>query len=313
MAGDLTVDLAGIELRNPLILASGVLGSKVSSLNRIAEHAGAVVTKSVSLKGRKGYDNPCVVNWRCGILNAVGLASPPAKEFAKELEGFNGKCPLIVSLFGSNLEEFEELVEIFHMADAFELNLSCPHAEKAGLEIGRDVKLVERIVKAVRRKTDLPVFAKFSIHMDLLYVAKACEEAGVSGITAINTVKGMLIDVESRTPILSHISGGVSGMAIKPIALKCVWDLYEVLGVPIIGCGGITDWRDVLEFVLAGAKAVQLGSALFFSIHVFESISESLRSYLRARGEDLADLIGVAHNPFKLKKHHDRTCASSAR
>ncbi len=295
MVGDLNIDLAGLNLRNPLILASGILGSKVSSLRLISKHAGAVVTKSVGLEGRVGYRNPCVVNWSCGILNAVGLASPPAREFAKELEKFKGECPLIVSLFGSKPEDFERLVEFFPMADAFELNLSCPHAEKAGLEVGKDEELVEEIIRAVKGSTKKPIFAKLSVHMNVVELGKICEDAGVDGVVVINTIKGLAIDVISRKPILSNVSGGVSGMAIKPIALKCVWDLYEELNIPIIGCGGITSWKDVVEFVLAGATAVQIGSALFFSRHVFESFSESLKSYLRIYGEDLHDIIGIAH------------------
>ncbi len=289
------VELATLKLRNPLMLASGILGSSVHSLNRLSSHVGAVVTKSVGLVGRMGNPNPCVINWRCGILNAVGLASPPAKDFAEELSRFNGSCPLIVSLYGSKPEEFAELVEMFDMADAFELNLSCPHAERLGLEVGKDPELVREIVRVVKSRTDKPVFVKLSLHMDYVEVGKVCEEAKADGVVAINTLRGMAIDVVSRKPILSNISGGVSGEAIKPIALKCVWDLFEELGIPIIGCGGITNWKDVLEFILAGATAVQIGSALFHSVHVFESITESLRSYLRICGENLSDLIGSAH------------------
>ena len=295
MTENLEVELAGLKLKNPLMLASGILGSYVSSLNRIARHAGAVVTKSVGLKAREGYRNPCVINWRCGILNAVGLASPSAKDFAKELSNFRRDCPLIVSLYASNPEDFAKLVDHFPMADAFELNLSCPHAKKLGLEVGKDPDLVKEIVKAVKASTDKPVFAKLSFHMDIVEIGKVCEEAKADGIVAINTVGGMAIDIVSRKPILSNVSGGVSGEAIKPIALKCVWDLFEELSIPIIGCGGITNWKDVIEFVLAGATAVQIGSALFYSRNIFKSLIESLKSYLRMYGEDLRDLIGQAH------------------
>ncbi len=295
MSASLEVELAGLKLRNPLMLASGILGSKVSSLNRIARHAGAVVTKSVGLNAREGYKNPCVVNWRCGILNAVGLASPSAEDFAKELSKFEKNCVLVVSLYGSKPEDFEKLPEHFPMADAFELNLSCPHAEKLGLEIGRDPDLVKEIIRAVKSKTDKPVFAKLSFHMNIVEIGKVCEEAKADGVVAINTVKGMAIDIVSRRPILSNVSGGVSGEAIKPIALKCVWDLFEEISIPIIGCGGITSWKDVVEFVLAGATAVQIGSALFYSGHIFKSIEESLKSYLRIYGENISDLIGQAH------------------
>ena len=291
----LEIELAGLKLKNPLILASGILGSYASSLNRIARHAGAVVAKSVGLKAREGYKNPCVINWRCGILNAVGLASPSVKDFAKELSNFKKDCPLIVSLYASNPEDFAKLVDCFPMADAFELNLSCPHAEKLGLEIGRDPELVKVIVKTVKTSTDKPVFAKLSFHTDIVEIGKVCEEAKADGVVAINTVRGMAIDIVSRKPILSNVSGGVSGEAIKPIALKCVWDLFEELSIPIIGCGGITNWKDVVEFILAGATAVQIGSAIFYSRHIFKSLVESLKSFLRIYGEDVQSLIGQAH------------------
>jgi dihydroorotate dehydrogenase (NAD+) catalytic subunit len=292
----LEVEIAGLKLRNPLILASGILGSYVASLNRIARHAGAVVAKSVGLKAREGYRNPCVINYRHGIINAVGLASPSAEDFAKDLASFKKSCPLVVSLYASTPEDFARLTSYFPMADAFELNLSCPHAKNVGLAVGSDPDLVKEIVKAVKSSTDKPVFAKLSFNVeDIVEIGKSAEEGGVDAVVAINTVRGMAIDIVSRKPILSNVSGGVSGEAIKPIALKCVWDLFEELGVPIIGCGGITNWKDVVEFILAGATAVQIGSALFYSHHIFKSINESLRSYLRIHGEKISDLIGLAH------------------
>ncbi|ADB57488.1 dihydroorotate dehydrogenase [Archaeoglobus profundus] len=291
----LEVELSNLRLRNPIMLASGILGSHAGSLNRIAEHAGAVVTKSVGLEGREGYKNPCVISWECGILNAVGLASPPAKEFARELKMFNGACPLIVSFFGSNPEEFAELVKIFDFANAFELNLSCPHAKGLGLEIGRDFDLVYEIIRAVKRNTDKPVFAKVSANLDYVELAKVCESAKADGIVAINTVRGMAIDIVSKRPILSNVSGGVSGKAIKPIALKCVWDIYEEVSIPVIGCGGISNWKDVVEFALAGARAVQIGSAFYYSYDVIKNILEGLESYLRINGVSFDELVGLAH------------------
>ncbi len=291
----LEVEISTLKLRNPIMLASGILGSHVESLNRIAEHAGAVVTKSVGLEGREGYRNPCVISWECGILNAVGLASPPAKDFAKELENFNRSCPLIVSLYGSSPEEFAELIKIFDSANAFELNLSCPHAKGLGLEVGRDFDLVYEIVRSVKKSTDKPVFAKVSANLDYVELAKVCESAKADGIVAINTVKGMAIDIVSKRPILSNISGGVSGKAIKPIALKCVWDIFEEVSIPVIGCGGITNWKDVVEFALAGAKAVQIGSAFYYSYDVIPKILEGLESYLRINDVKFEEIVGLAH------------------
>ncbi len=291
----LKIKISNLELKNPLMLASGILGSYSSSLNLIAKEAGAVVTKSVGLKPRKGYKNPCVINLSCGILNAVGLASPSAEDFSSELLKFKKVCPLIVSLYASNPDEFVRLIDYFPMADGFELNLSCPHAKGYGLEIGRDENLVKRIVRAVKNVTDKPVFVKLSSNMDIVKIGKICEKAKADGVVAINTVKGIAIDIISKKPILSNISGGLSGEAIKPIALKCVWDLFDELKIPIIGCGGISNWRDVVEFILAGASAVQIGSAFFYSYNSIKHIKEGLESYLRINRCTVDDLIGLAH------------------
>jgi dihydroorotate dehydrogenase (NAD+) catalytic subunit len=291
----LDIELCGIKMRNPLMLASGILGSYSSSLNRIAENAGAVVTKSVGAEEREGYRNPVLINYGDGFVNAVGLSSPGAEVFSKELKNFRGGCPLIVSLFGSSPEEIAHLTSFFPFADAFEINLSCPHAEKVGLAVGSDPTLVREIVTYVKKSTSKPVFAKLSPNVnDIVEIGKAAEKGGADGVVAINTIRGMSIDILSRKPVLSNISGGVSGEAIKPIALKCVWDLYENLKIPVIGVGGITTWKDVVEFMLAGAEAVQIGSAHFYSYKLFFSLKESLLAYVR-KNEPLKEIIGMAH------------------
>lgn len=292
----LEVDLCGIKLKNPLILASGVIGSFSSSLNEVAKDAGAVVTKSVGIEGREGYRNPSVVNWKCGLLNAVGLASPPAESFAEELKSFNKASPLIVSLYGKTSEDFSKLVKIFPIADAFELNLSCPHVKGAGMDIGKDIELSCEIANGLKNETDKPIIAKISAMHDYVKLAKSLEKAGADAIAISNTLPGMKIDIISRRPILSNISGGVSGPAIKPIALKCVFDLYKVLKIPIIGCGGISNFEDVLEFIMAGASAVQIGSAVYFSKRIFYSLKESLIAFCRAKNCKLSDLVGTAHS-----------------
>jgi dihydroorotate dehydrogenase (NAD+) catalytic subunit len=290
----LEVELCGLKLKNPMMLASGILGSSASSLNEIARNAGAVVAKSVGMEARNGYKNPVVMAYGHGIINAIGLASPSAKDFAKELAKFNGEAPLIVSLYASTPEEFASLTPYFPMADAFELNLSCPHVKNVGAEVGSDPELVKEIVSKVKESTSKPVFAKLS-HANVVEIGKAAEEGGASAVVAINTIGGMSIDIFSRKPVLSNVSGGVSGEAIRPIALKCIWDLYEELSIPIIGAGGITSWKDVVEFMLAGATAVQIGSALFYSYRIFYSLKESLIAYTRWKGERLEDLVGTAH------------------
>ncbi len=290
----LEIELCGMKLKNPLVLASGILGSYSSSLNVVAENAGAVVTKSVGLEEREGYRNPAVINLPHGILNAVGLASPGAEKFSEELRKFSRASKLIVSLFASTAEDFSKLVGYFE-PDAFELNLSCPHVKDVGLTVGNDAELVKEIVKTVKKETSKPVFPKLSAASNYIEVAKAAEEGGADGIVAINTLKGMAIDITTRKPILSNVSGGLSGEAIKPVAMKVVWDLYEELDIPIIASGGATTWKDVIEFTLAGAKAVQIGSAIFYSYRIFYSLKESLIAYLRKEKTNIEDLVGIAH------------------
>ena len=295
----LQTKLCNLELKNPLILASGILGSSVHSLNLISEDAGAVVTKSVGLEGREGYRNPTVVNWRCGLLNAVGLASPPASEFAEELKDYANHSPLVISLYGYTPEEFSRLVEIFDSSlpylHAYEINLSCPHVSGSGYDLGKDPDLSAEVVKAAKRATENPIIVKISAMHDYVELARAVEDAGADAVTISNTLRGMKIDILSGKPVLSNIYGGVSGPAIKPIALKCVYDLYEVLKVPIVGCGGITTFEDVLEFIMAGAIAVQVGSGVFYSRRIFYSLKESLIAYTRAKGCTISELVGIAH------------------
>ncbi len=292
----LEVEVAGLRLKNPIILASGVLGSYASSLNRVSEHAGAVVSKSVGLEEVEGYKNPVVVNFSHGLINAVGLSSPGAEKFSEELRSYRGEAPLIVSVFGSSPEEFAKVVEYFPFASAFELNLSCPHSEKFGLTVGSDPDLVRDIVAEVKKSTKKPVFAKLSANVDVIEVGKAAEEGGADGVVAINTLRGMRIDVFTKKPVLSNVSGGVSGEAIKPIAIKCVWDLYEELEIPIIGSGGASSWRDIVEFLLAGASAVEVGSVFYYSLRAIYSLKESLIAYARMVDCKLKELIGAAHS-----------------
>jgi dihydroorotate dehydrogenase (NAD+) catalytic subunit len=291
----LEIDVASLKMKSPLVLASGVLGSFSPSLSRVAEHAGAVVTKSVGLQPREGYRTPVIINTPHGLINAVGLSSPGCEEFSKELSKFRGDAKLIVSLFASEPDDFVKLSSYFDMADAFELNLSCPHVSDAGLTVGSDPELVKEIVEKMKSRSSKPVFPKLSAATDYIEVAKAAEEGGADGIVAINTLRGMAIDIGTRKPILSNISGGVSGEGIKPIAMKVVWDLYEELEIPVIASGGATTWRDVIEFILAGARAVQIGSAFFYSYRVFYSIKESLIAYLRKEKISLNELVGMAH------------------
>jgi dihydroorotate dehydrogenase (NAD+) catalytic subunit len=255
MSRRLATEIAGLKLANPTMLAAGILGLTGSSLRSIVEAgAGAVVTKSLGLKQREGYPNPTVVQVDCGLLNAMGLPNPGVRHFGEEIKEVKETgVPVIVSIYAFSSEEFAKAAEVAVGvgADALELNVSCPHVEKTGAEIGSDPELVTKVVRKVKNKVDKPVFVKLTPNVaNIVEVAKAAVEAGADAITAINTVRGMAIEIETTRPLLANKIGGLSGPAIKPIAVRCVYEIYREVDVPVIGCGGITDWRDAVEQLL---------------------------------------------------------------
>ena len=299
---DLTVNLAGLKLKNPTMLAAGILGMSGFTLKRVAQAgAGAVVTKSLGLQPRRGYSNPTVAQVDCGLINAMGLPNPGVEHFAQEMREASGiGVPVIVSVFAYTPQEFaavaEQVVKIG--AGGVELNVSCPHAEKTGAEIGQDLRLVEEVVKAVKRKVEKPVFVKLTPNVaSIAEVARAAEKGGADGVTTINTVKAMVIDVETAKPILGNKVGGLSGPAIKPIAVRCVYDVYETVKVPVIGCGGINSWRDAVEFIHAGASAIQIGTAIAFrGLEVFKHVTEGIDAFLRKkRIGSVKEIVGSSH------------------
>lgn len=302
MHNKLAVEIAELRLANPTMLAAGILGMTSLSLKRVAEAgAGAVVTKSIGLKPRTGYTNPTVVQTDCGILNAMGLPNPGIEYFTKEIdEAKNAGCPVIVSVYGFSAEEFVQVTKkaTDAGANALELNVSCPHVEKTGSEVGQDTKLLKTVVKAVKRETRIPVFVKLTPNVtDIVDCAKAAKEGGADAIVAINTLRAMAINVETMKPILGNKFGGLSGPATKPIALRCVYEIYRQVNVPIIGCGGVSDWRDAVEFMLAGAKAVQIGTAVAFKgLDVFQSVTKGIDAYLKTKGfGSVKEIVGLAH------------------
>lgn len=298
----LSVNLSGLKLRNPTILASGIVGLTIPLLRRAIEcGAGGVVTKSIGVKPREGYKAPNVVEVEGGYVNAIGLSNPGMREFRKELESKGARnLPLVVSIFGGKPSEFEELVSNLDLPSvkAFELNLSCPHVKGVGTEVGHDPKLVGEVVRAVKRGTRKPVFAKLSPNVtEPSEIARAAERAGADGITAINTVRAMTIDFETGRPILSNRVGGLSGVSIKPVSLRCVYEIFEAVKIPIIGCGGISSWMDIVEFFEAGASAVQLGTYVGVQgVDLFGNVVSGLRSFLeKKRCGSLNEIIGIAH------------------
>ncbi len=297
----ISVKTGGLHLSNPLVLASGVQGTSLGKvLEAIKFGAGAAVTKSIGPRPREGYEEPTMVEVDSGWVNAAGLPNPGAEAFSRQLEQIKGKrLPVIVSVFGGDGKEFGEVVSALDGNDfmAYELNLSCPHVSGVGTEVGHDPEEVGRVVKAVKGRTSRPVFAKLSPNTDrLVEVARAAIDAGADGLTAINTVKAMPIDIDRGRPTLSNGYGGLSGPAIRPVALRCVYELKEGFDVPIMGCGGVSSWEDAVQFFMAGASAVQLGTATMKRLDVFNDINVGILAYLERKGiKSLEELVGIAH------------------
>ena len=300
MEPSLATSVGTIKLDKPAMLASGILGISLDVFNRLYRSgAGAVVTKSLSSEPWEGYPNPTIFSVNGGgWMNAVGLSNPGASNFAKMIES-NKDVPIIVSLVGSIPEDFEMMINEFKNCNvtAFELNLSCPHVAKVGLEVGDDPELVKKIVTTVKNSTNIPVIAKVGLGTtDYLNTVKIAIDSGIDAITAINTVRAMAIDVETQRPILSNKFGGLSGTPIKPIALRCVYEIASKHDIPIIGCGGISTWEDAIEFFLAGASAIQLGSAIGDNwINVFDDINKGILEYMKKKNySNIKEMVGLA-------------------
>jgi dihydroorotate dehydrogenase (NAD+) catalytic subunit len=296
---DISTQVGAIKLERPTMLASGILGISLDVFARLyKEGAGALVTKSLSKEPWEGYSNPTLIGVKAGYLNAVGLSNPGAPYFAKMISS-NKTIPIIVSLVGSVEEDFTIMIKQFENVKilGYELNLSCPHVAKVGLEVGDDPELVHKIVKSVKSNSKVPVIAKVGLgSSDYLETVQVACEAGIDAITAINTVRAMAIDVETTRPILSNKIGGLSGPAIKPIAVRCVYEISSKFDIPIIGCGGVSSWEDAIEFILAGSSAVQIGSALGDKwIGVFPEINNGISKYMEKKGfSKIKEMVGIA-------------------
>ncbi|MFW9923119.1 MAG: dihydroorotate dehydrogenase [Candidatus Thorarchaeota archaeon] len=303
--------ICNIKMKNPFMLASGVLGVTASLMTRVAQiGCGAIVTKSIGPEPKAGYKNPTVVELGDGsLINAMGLPNPGCENFLPELIKAKKEtpAPIITSIFGKSVEEFNQVATTLSKAkpDAFELNISCPHGGRYGSIIGQDPELVTEITKEVKKITKVPVFVKISPNLtDLTIPAQAAVDGGADGLVVINTVRAMAIDIKYRKPILANKFGGLSGPAVKPIAVKCIYDLYSAFEgkIPIIGVGGVTKWDDVVEFLLAGASAIQVGTALAYckdplKISIFNELAEGLKNYLKNEGfKHPSEIIGLAHN-----------------
>ncbi len=298
------IKFAGMTFQNPFVLASGILGVSASLLKRVeTAGAGAVTTKTVTRKPRSGYRNPVVVELEYGLLNAIGLSNPGVEEFSKEVAEAKKilSIPLIASVTESSGGEMVELATAMEAAgaDAVELNLSCPHVKGHGLELGHDPGVVREVVSAVKSVVKIPVLVKLSPSLpSLVPIAEKAVEAGADGVVAVNTIRAMAIDVDFRRPVLTSVYGGLSGPALHPIAVRCVYEVYEALGdVPIIGVGGVITWRDAVELMLAGARAVGVGTGIMYrGLEIFRELRKGLEAYMEKYGFTTPEeLVGAAH------------------
>ena len=297
----LAVDIADLRFRNPTMLASGFLGISQDIFNRLyLSGAGAVVSKSISIKPIEGYRNPTVVSLEnSSYINAVGLSNPGAEEFSNEI-AHNKEVPIIISLVGTSEKEFPRMLKMFNHLNivGYEINLSCPHVAKMGMEVGDDPEMVGCIVRTIKSNTSKPVIIKVGVgSTDILKIAKVAIDSGADAITAINTIRAMTINIETGMPVLSNRIGGLSGKSIKHIAIRCVYEISKNLQIPVIGCGGIFTWQDAVEFMLAGASVVQLGSVIGYQgIKAFRNISCGIQKYLENKGfKKVTEIIGLAH------------------
>ena len=307
---ELAVDLCGVRLSNPLILAAGILGTGAELLERVAQAgAGAVTAKSCGLEPRVGHPNPTVLDWGYGLINAIGLANPGVEEMAAILKDAKGRLellgvPLIASIFAETVEDFAKVAHRVSKAepDFIEVNISCPNvAAEFGRPFAADPDSAAAVTRAVKGATHLPVIVKLSPNVtDIATIARAVETAGADAIAAINTVAGMAIDVDCGQPILANRVGGVSGPAIRPIAVRCVYEIYQAVDIPIIGLGGVVDGRDAVEMIMAGATAVGVGSAVYYrGVDAFGEIVREITSFMVKHGhKTLADFRGMAHEKW---------------
>lgn len=302
---NLAIELAGISLKNPVMVASGTFGygeeyAQLVDLNRL----GAIVAKTITLKPRLGNDPPRIVETASGVLNSIGLQNVGIDAFINEKLPFFREydVPLIVSIAGETTDEYVQLAKTLQgeKIAGLELNLSCPNIKyKRKLMFAQDAQATHQVVSRVKKATSLPLMVKLSPNvMDIASIAKVCEEAGADGVSLINTFSGMAIDVESKKPILRQITGGLSGPAIKPIALRMVYEVHKTVKIPIIGMGGIMTAGDALEFIIAGAKAVAIGTGNFVDSLIPIKVIDGIKEYMvKNKIKDIKSIVGSLKCP----------------
>jgi dihydroorotate dehydrogenase (NAD+) catalytic subunit len=302
---NLATDFCGVKFPNPTVLASGVLGVTGDSMKYVIDSgAGAVTTKSTNVGGRVGHPNPIMITYEGGMMNAVGLSNPGIKEEIETIEEFKKQCenPLLLSVFAKTVDGYREVAEMADKskADILEINISCPNVED---EFGKPFACCEglpgEITKLIKGVTKKPIIIKLSPNVpNITNVCKEVEDAGADGLTLINTVgPGLAINIETSQPILANKVGGMSGPAIKPIAVKAVFDAYKAVKIPIIGLGGITTGRDAIEIMMAGAKLVGVGTAVYYhGAEVFKKITNEMEKWMKENDySSLEEIVGLAH------------------
>ncbi|MCE1255226.1 MAG: dihydroorotate dehydrogenase [Anaerolineae bacterium] len=306
MSVDLSCDFLGLSFNNPLVLASGIIGTSATLLQRAAENgAGAVTAKSCSLEARAGHANPVAVDWGYGVLNAIGLSNPGAAEEIHMLDEARERLtplgvPLIASIFGATTQAFGETAAIISRArpHLIEVNISCPNvSDEFGTPFAATCESAAAVTAAVKAATDIPICVKLAPNVPAIgRIAAAVVEAGADAITAINTMPGMVINAEAGKAVLSNRMGGISGPALKPVALRCVAEIARAVKVPIIGTGGVMNGMDAAEMLMAGATAVGVGSAVWYrGVEALAAIRDELSLFMQQQGyQHLSDLRGAA-------------------
>jgi len=297
---DLKVQIGKLKLKNPVMTASGTFGygdeyAEFVDLNKL----GAIVVKGLSLKPKQGNPPPRIVETPSGMLNAIGLQNIGIDNFIKKKMPFLRECKtkVIANFFGDSINEYVKAAEKLSSVkgiDALEMNISCPNKQAGWIVFGTDPKVTHKVVSAVRNSTKLPLIVKLSPNVtDISHMAMVAEDAGADALSLINTLSGMAIDIQSRRPKLANITGGLSGPAIKPVALRMVWECFKKVNIPIIGMGGIISSDDAIEFMLAGASAVAVGTANFINPSITTDIIKGIRSYMKNKEiSSIKDIIG---------------------
>lgn len=296
---NLSVNIAGIEMKNPVMTASGTFafGREYSEYFDLRE-LGAIVVKGLTLKPRQGNKPPRIVETPAGILNSIGLQNPGVEKFvSEELPNLNKYgIPVIANISGNTIDEYCEMVEILNDTNvaAIELNVSCPNVKAGGMALGTSPDLVFEVTAQTKKRCSKPLIVKLSPNVtDIQEIARHAEVAGADAISLINTILGMAIDINTRKPILGNNSGGLCGPAVKPIAVRMVWQVAQVVSIPVVGIGGITTGEDAIEFMLAGASAVAVGTANLMNPRACPEIIDGMKRYMEKHDiEDINDIIG---------------------